>query len=60
MNKLNTAFVMKGSGVRVPVSAQRQETHNCLIDSMRFLRFINKEEESAFKKNGLSMILIFH
>ena len=48
MNKLNTAFVMKGSGVRVPVSAQRQETHNCLIDSMRFLRFINKKGKSAF------------
>lgn len=32
MNKLNTAFVMKGSGVRVPVSAQEAEEKDCIID----------------------------
>ena len=32
MNKLNTVFVMKGSGVRVPVSAQEAEEKDCIID----------------------------
>lgn len=51
MVKKSNNFVMKGSGVRVPVSAQEKITRNCLKARACYFSFVSLSVVPEIKKN---------